>query len=179
MNLEKLFGSKTKIDILKYLIFRRQGVSMRALETEIWWTFPAIKKQVDALNEAEIISVEKEQTGRSISLKSDFSSLLKELFFLALKNELIKKFDVNSSRIDRYYRGNKFGKDIGMDIIILTTQSDKEAMEQLKSEISEVFRNYWIESVSVVFMTSEERERRYRLADRFVLNVMRHYNTVK
>lgn len=104
---------------------------------------------------------------------------MKELFFLALKNELIKKFDVNSSRIDRYYRGNKFGKDIGMDIIILTTQSEKEAMEQLKSEISEVFRNYWIESVSVVFMTSEERERRYRLADRFVLNVMRHYNTVK
>jgi len=35
MNLEKLFGSKTKVDILKYLIFRRQGVSMRALETEI------------------------------------------------------------------------------------------------------------------------------------------------
>jgi hypothetical protein len=35
MNLEKLFGSKAKVDILKYLIFRRQGVSMRALETEL------------------------------------------------------------------------------------------------------------------------------------------------
>ena len=43
-----MFGSKTKSDILKYLIFRRQGVSMRALEAEIGWTFPAIKKQVDS-----------------------------------------------------------------------------------------------------------------------------------
>ena len=52
MNLEKLFGSKTKVDIIKYLLFRRQGVSMRALEAELGWTFPAIKKQVDSLEEA-------------------------------------------------------------------------------------------------------------------------------
>jgi hypothetical protein len=60
MNLEKLFGSKTKVDILKYLLFRRQGVSMRALEAELSWTFPAIKKQIDSLNEAEVIDVDKE-----------------------------------------------------------------------------------------------------------------------
>jgi len=35
MNLTKLFGSKTRADIIKYLIFRRQGVSMRTLEAEI------------------------------------------------------------------------------------------------------------------------------------------------
>ncbi|MDR0282811.1 MAG: hypothetical protein LBI53_06075 [Candidatus Peribacteria bacterium] len=52
MNLEKLFGSKTKVDILKYLLFRRQGISMRALESELERTFPAIKKQVDSLEES-------------------------------------------------------------------------------------------------------------------------------
>jgi len=62
MNLEKLFGSKTKVDILKYLLFRRQGVSMRALEAELNRTFPAIKKQIDSLNEAEVIDVDKEGT---------------------------------------------------------------------------------------------------------------------
>lgn len=60
MNLEKLFGSKTKVDILKYLLFRRQGISMRALESELEWTFPAIKKQVDALEDAGVVDVNKE-----------------------------------------------------------------------------------------------------------------------
>jgi predicted transcriptional regulator len=60
MNLEKLFGSKTKVDILKYLLFKRQGVSMRALESEISWTFPAIKKQVDSLHESNVIDVNKD-----------------------------------------------------------------------------------------------------------------------
>jgi predicted transcriptional regulator len=60
MNLEKLFGSKTKVDILKYLLFRRQGISMRALESELERTFPAIKKQVDSLEESGILTVNKE-----------------------------------------------------------------------------------------------------------------------
>jgi predicted transcriptional regulator len=60
MNLEKLFGSKTKVDILKYLLFKRQGISMRALESELSWTFPAIKKQVDSLKIAGIIDINKE-----------------------------------------------------------------------------------------------------------------------
>jgi len=33
---------------------------MRALESELEWTFPAIKKQVDALNEASVIDVNKD-----------------------------------------------------------------------------------------------------------------------
>jgi len=33
---------------------------MRALEAELNRTFPAIKKQIDSLNEAEVIDVNKE-----------------------------------------------------------------------------------------------------------------------
>lgn len=176
MNLEKLFGSKTKIDILKYLIFRRQGVSMRALETEIWWTFPAIKKQVDALQEADILEVIKDPAGRSISMKPDFSPVLKQLFFLALQQELIKKFQTYPE-LEQYFWWDKFWKAIGMDVILIYQDMDKLKIEQLKHEISEIFRTYWIESVSVVFMSAEERDKRYRLADRFVLQVMRYYNT--
>lgn len=64
-----------------------------------------------------------------------------------------------------------------MDVILIYQDMDKLKIEQLKHEISEIFRTYWIESVSVVFMSAEERDKRYRLADRFVLQVMRYYNT--
>lgn len=177
MNLEKLFGSKTKVDILKYLIFRRQGVSMRALETELWWTFPAIKKQVDSLEEAMILEVDKENTSRAIKIKADLLPIFKELFFESLKQNLISCFEQHQGQISSYFWGDKFGKPIGMDLILIYQDIGKEAIEELKAAISEIFRTYRIESASIVFMSSEEREKRYRLADRFVLQVMRYYNT--
>jgi hypothetical protein len=33
---------------------------MRALESELSWTFPAIKKQIDSLDEAQVINVNKD-----------------------------------------------------------------------------------------------------------------------
>ena len=69
MKLDKFLGSKTKVDILKYLIFRRQGISIRALEHEIPWTFPAIKKQVDSLEESEIVDIDKEGNKWSIVIR--------------------------------------------------------------------------------------------------------------
>jgi len=179
MNLEKLFGSKTKVDILKYLIFRRQWVSMRALETELWWTFPAIKKQVDSLDEAWIIFIDKENTGRSIHLKWGIQHILKDLFFEALKQSLTELFDNTWDKIANYFWWDKFWKEIGMDLIIIHNNMDKDTIEKLKNDISECFRTYWIESASIAFMSADERETRYRLADRFVLQVMRHYNTVR
>ena len=66
-----------------------------------------------------------------------------------------------------------------MDPIIIHNNMDKDTIEKLKNDISECFRTYWIESASIAFMSADERETRYRLADRFVLQVMRHYNTVR
>ena len=65
-----------------------------------------------------------------------------------------------------------------MDLILIYEQLDKQQIDQLKVEISEIFRQFWIESASIVFMSQEEREKRYRLADRFVLQVMRFYSSV-
>jgi len=52
MKIEKLLWSKTKTDILKYLIFKQEGISLRALENVLKRSFPAIKKQVDILEES-------------------------------------------------------------------------------------------------------------------------------
>lgn len=68
MKLDKLFGSKAKADILKYLVFRRQGISMRAFESELERSFPAIKKQIDQLDDAGVIEINKESNKRSIYL---------------------------------------------------------------------------------------------------------------
>ena len=81
MNLTKLFGSKTRADIIKYLIFRRQGVSMRTLEAEIWWTFPVIKKQIESLEDAGILQVKKGKEGSAWAIfleEEEFWSALKE-----------------------------------------------------------------------------------------------------
>ena len=80
MNLEKLFGSKTKVDIIKYLLFRRQGVSMRALESELTRTFPAIKKQIDSLKEANVIDIDKNASKRAIRLKETAHPHIQNIF---------------------------------------------------------------------------------------------------
>jgi predicted transcriptional regulator len=108
MQLEKLFGSKTKVDILKYLLFRRQGISMRALESELEWTFPAIKKQVDSLEESGVLHIEKDTSGFSISLVPAYYEIFKTFFFAALKADLIQLFESYAVMIEKYFRGKKF-----------------------------------------------------------------------
>ena len=125
MNLEKLFGSKTKVDILKYLIFRRQGISMRALETELWWTFPAIKKQVDSLDDAGVVDIDKENIWRSIHIKAWVEPILKELFFEALKQHLTTLFEGVWDTLKDYYRWNKFWKEIWMDLVLVYNGMEK------------------------------------------------------
>ncbi len=174
MNLEKLFWSKTKVDILKYLLFRRQGISMRALESELSRTFPAIKKQVDSLLEAQVIDVNKEGQGRSITIKTEFHDNIKNIFFYGLRSELISLFDTYEVMIDKYFFGKRFGTDIESDLVIIYKNCEKPQIDSIKENINNIFRGYFIETVSVVFMSLEERQKRYRLADRFVLQIMRH-----
>jgi len=53
---------------LKYLVFRRQGISARAFESELTWSFPAIKKQIDALEEASVVTITKTTSKRAVYL---------------------------------------------------------------------------------------------------------------
>ncbi len=175
MNLEKLFWSKAKVDILKYLLFRRQWISMRALESELEWTFPAIKKQIDSLNEAKVIDVNKEWQWRSISIKKDFHEHIKSIFFAWLKQEVIELFDSYEIMISKYYFGKRFGVNLEMDLIVIYKNLEKPQIDKIKDAINEIFRIYFIDTVSVVFMSADEWDKRYRLADRFVLQILRCY----
>lgn len=173
MNLEKLFGSKTKVDILKYLLFRRQWVSMRALEWEIEWTFPAIKKQVDSLKIAEILDVNTDWNWRAISVKPEIYDMLKQFFHYGLKSELVDLFSSYEFMIDKYFFWKSFGVNLDMDLVIIYKNLEKPQIDKIKESISEIFRWYFIEVVNVVFMSTDEWESRYRLADKFVLDIIR------
>ena len=178
MDLEKLFGSKTKVDILKYLLFRRQWVSMRALEWELEWTFPAIKKQVDSLKSAEILKVDTDWNWWSISVEPWIHDLLKQIFYYWLKWKLVSLFESYDVMIDKYFFWKCFWVNLDMDLVVIYKNMEKPQIEKLKESISDIFRWYFIEVVNVVFMSCDERDKRYRLADRFVLDILRNSKTV-
>ncbi len=173
MNLEKLFGSKTKVDILKYLLFRRQWISMRALEWEMERTFPAIKKQVDSLNSAKVLDVNTDWNGRSITIKPELYGMLKQIFHYSLKTWLIELFGQYEVMIDKYFFWKCFGIDLDMDLVIIYKNCEKAQLDKFRENIGEVFKDYFIEVVNVVFMTSDDWEKRYRLSDKFVIDIMR------
>ncbi len=173
MNIEKLFGSKAKADILKYLIFRRQGVSMRALEAELGWTFPAIKKQVDTLQDAGVVTIDKDAMKRAIRIHDDVYQILKDVFLFALKKDLLLVLDQHSFIIQQYFLGKIFGSGIETDLVIVYHHCEKESLDMFKNILNELFRKYGIEVVYLTFFSASEWQTRYQLADKFVLSVMR------
>lgn len=172
MNLEKLFWSRTKTDILKYLVFRRQWISVRAFETELTWSFPAIKKQIDQLEEAWVIDVAKDNNRRSIYLVKWIDDYIKNIFLYTLKFDLKAYFEGLNKDIDKYFLWKLFGNDFDMDLVIVHEAKAKEKIPEIKDQINRIFEKYLILTVNVVFMSATEFQKRNRLADKFVLSLM-------
>lgn len=178
MKLDKLFGSKTKADILKYLVFRRQGISVRAFESELTWSFPAIKKQIDALEEASVVTITKTTSKWSIYLTEWLGQYIRNLLIYSLQQDLLAYFREYEMMISHSFWWKMFGINVDMDLVIIYKPEAQLHLDKVKSDIDELFRGYLIERVWVVFMSQSDFEKRYRLADRFVLTLMRE-NGVK
>jgi hypothetical protein len=173
MNLDALFGSKTKLDILQFLVFRRQGISMRAFDHELEFSFPAIKKQIDQMEEGGILDVEKDTGKYAISLNPGLYPFLKSLFLHALKGDLKSYFSSQDFLIKKYFRGKLFGNEFEQDLVLIYTPGFEEHTDQIKRDLNDLFRSFMIVHVNVVFMSESEFDKRYRLADKFVLSLMR------
>lgn len=91
----------------------------------------------------------------------------------ALAHEIRVALGVYGPQIDRYFFGNVFGIEMDVDLVIVHTMQ-KSDIEPIKQIISDIFRGYFIDTVSVSLMSAQEREQRYRLADKFVLMILRH-----
>lgn len=176
MNLDKFLGSKTKVDILKYLLFRRQWVSIRALDHEIPWTFPAIKKQVDSLEEAEVVVIDKDPAKRSITIVPEAEEYVKSLFLYTLEMDLKELFNKYEQLLENYFLGHIFGRDLELDLVVIHKNIEKHSLDAIKEDITKLFEWYFINSAKVAFMSTDEFQRRYRLADKFVLQLMRSTN---
>ncbi len=174
MNLDKLFGSNAKVDILKYLIFRRQWISMRALESDLDRTYPAIKKQVDSLYEAGIFEIDKTDNKWSIKLNEEVLPFLKNIFVFSFKQNIISVFKAYWDKISKRYFWKIFWIDIPMDLVVIYNWLSKEDIIDLKKEIGKVSQAFFISQISITCMNQKERDQRYRLADKFVLDIMRN-----
>lgn len=176
MKLEKLLWSKTKVDILKYLVFKRQWISIRALENELSWSFPAIKKQVDLLCDAEILIIDKEWTWWSIRLEQWAQDIVKSLFLYSMEWMLTEIVKSSWWIIKHTYLWRIFGKPLDMDVdLVLIYETDKkDEVGPLKSQIESIFKDYFIDVISVVFLSFDDFQKRYRVADKFVLNLIRY-----
>jgi len=80
--------------------------------------------------------------------------------------------------ISRFFRGKMFGINVDMDLVLIYTPEAHLHTAKIKEDINNIFGDYLIERLSVVFMSQGDFEKRYRMADRFVLTLMRE-NGVK
>ncbi len=76
--------------------------------------------------------------------------------------------------VEKHFFGKVFGNAVEMDLVLIHSANAAEFIDKLKEDINLIFRGYLIELVSVVFMTTGDFEKRYRLADKFVLWLMRN-----
>jgi isocitrate dehydrogenase len=146
---------------------------MRALEAELDWTFPAIKKQVDSLHQSEVIEIDKSGSKRSIIIKKDFQNIVRQIFIYALQKDIKNLFEKHKNKIETCYPGKAFGCEIEPDLVLVHNNCSKDELESIKKEVSKLFGTYFINMVYITCLSSTEREQRYRLADRFVLSIMR------
>ncbi len=173
MQIEKLLWSKAKTDVLKYLVFKRQGISMRAISNDLQRSYPAIKKQIDHLIEAQILDVDKSQNSRSICIDEDISDLVVKLFTYSLQQDVYDFMKVYSACIDKLFLGKVFGQNAKHDLALIYKANTKELLDQIKKNIDkEVFSNYFIDNVSMISMSAKDFQTRYKLADKFVLDII-------
>ena len=146
---------------------------MRALEQDLHWTFPAIKKQIDSMNDAWIVEILKTQAKRSIEIKPEVKDILTQMMILALKLDIQKLIDSYPTIIYKVYRWRVFGKIIEPDIVILHRSNEWQFVEQIKQDLSKIFEGYFVNAVLAVFMSESEFEKRQKYADKFVLSILR------
>ena len=173
MRLDKLLGSQAKADILKFLVFKREGISARALENFLSWSFPSIKKQVDMLESIGILHIDKNQQKWEIYLADSFKPLLKRFLMDFLKWETQITFE-QYSWIEKYFLGKIFNPNlkVDVDLVIVHKPVEDRALAALKEEINSLFASYFLDNITITFMLSSQFELRYKMADKFVLSLL-------
>ena len=178
MNIEHLFGSKTKVDILKYLIFKEEWLSARELENQLKQSFPAIKKQLDNLEQAGVILKNKSGNRWQIKIVEDVKPLIFKIFVFDMVN-FLKKIIKQYPFLERFLLWDLFFLDleqkIWVDLVFIYNDIEEVFLNDVKKQISEFFDTYFVDIV-VTFMKKQDYEKRLRYADKFVLRITKLNN---
>ena len=175
MQIEYLFWSKTKVDILKYLIFKDEWLSARELETKLKQSFPAIKKQLDNLELAWVILKNKQWNKWNVSISKPIKPLIFKIFIFDIVNflkELLEKYYFLERFLlwDFFFFNVEDYQKIWVDLVFIYNDVDDVFLTEVKKEISEFFDKYFVD-IKVVFMRKQDYEKRLKYADKFVLRI--------
>jgi len=72
-----------------------------------------------------------------------------------------------------------FGNEFDMDIVIIHDAKSKDKTPEIKEKVTRIFAHYHTDTVKLVFMSGAEYDKRNRLADKFVLEMMTHAQEVE
>lgn len=177
MNLNLLFWSETKVNILKYLLFKKDKISARELESNIQQSFSAIKKQVDSLCEAGIIDKNKKWNRRQLAIKDDFKELIYSIFIYDIKNYFNELAKTNSYFLKKYFLLDFFSynNDVSLwtDIVFVYKDVNDKFLEDIKKQISSFLDLYYFD-LKISFMEETNYQKRLRFADKFIIKLNKY-----
>lgn len=179
--LEKIFGKKSKIKILRFLMGDAQREYCldditKSIEMSCGTVYPSLKE----LLETRIITQRK--IGRSILYKMNKTHTLFNSIRELIEAENNSLLDVSREFTSKLTKNNisavvLFGSiargdfDEKSDIDILIVENDNRAREQVRKLVEEILEMYDVHIVPV-FLTKKEIEERIRRFDSFIITVM-------
>jgi len=181
MNIYLLFGNRTKVDILKYLMFKEDGISARELENNLSQSFPAIKKQIDNLERAWIIMKNKKWNRWQLEIVNEAKWFIKEIFLYDIKMYIQQLLNINCYFLKKCFLVDFFSTDsksnVWVDLVFIHLPIDEIFLIDMKKQLWKFFDSYFLD-LKIVFMLQSDYEKRLRFADKFVIKIKEYENLI-
>ena len=173
MDIYEFFWNKTKVDILKYLLFKEDWVSARELESKLNQSFPAIKNQIDKLEKAWVILKNKQGNRWSLTIDEKIKPILYKFFLFDIVSFLDNLVWENYFLV-RYLVWDLFFFDnfekIWVDLVFIYNNVEDIFLQNVKAELESFFDNYFVD-IKLYFLTIQDYEKRLRFADKFIVTL--------
>jgi len=175
MDLNLFLGNKTKVDILKYLLYKEDKISARELESHLDQSFPAIKKQIDNLEKAGIIRKNKIWNRWQLEIIEKVKPFVESLFIFEIKSNIEKIHYENSSFLTKYFFVDYFNKNkelpyLWVDLVFIYKEIENFFLEDVKKQIASFLDSYFLD-LKISFISEKEYEKRLKFADKFVIKL--------
>ena len=76
---------------------------------------------------------------RAIEIDNACIPYIRSIFLHALKANVEELFVTHEFTIHKYFLGKVFGKNLDMDLVLIHNNAEKDILEQIKTEISQLF----------------------------------------